>query len=203
MKMAPVSLHVPAPEHERGGRARRPSWSSWRDAAIIAGVLWLRLASLLALGAWIGGLVVLGGLVAPAVFAVLEARDPVAGRTLAGLLVGTIFDRFQHVVWALGGLQLALLGARAAIGPRPWRFGLRMWTVTLMVAVSLGSGLVVGPRIDAIRAEVAGPVASLPDTDARKIAFGRLHALSSGLMLLTIAAGIGLFWAEVRDQKDQ
>jgi hypothetical protein len=160
----------------------------------------LRLASVLTLAAWIGGLAVLGGLAAPAIFSVLEAHDPIAGRTLAGLVFGAVFTRFLHVSWGLGALLLILLGLRAALGPRPRRLAVRLWTVTAMLAMALGTGLVISPRIDAIRERTSGTVAGLPDTSADKIEFGRLHGLSNGLMLLTLVAGVGLFWVEMKDQ---
>lgn len=158
----------------------------------------LRFAALLILAVWIGGLAVLGGLTAPTLFAVLDARDPVGGHAAAALAFGAIFSRFQQLAWGLGGLFLAVLGARAMLGPRPRRFGLRMWTVTVMLAMSLASGLFIAPRIEAIRRDVTN-IAALADTDARKIEFGRLHGLSNALMLLTILAGVWLIWAETRD----
>lgn len=160
----------------------------------------LRLASVLTLAAWIGGLAVLGGVAAPTIFSVLEAHDPAGGRTLAGLVFGAVFERFQHLSWGLGVLLLLLLGARAALGPRPRRLAVRLWTVTAMLAMSLGTGLVLAPRIDAIRERTPGTVAALPDTDPAKIEFGRLHGLSNALMLLTLTAGVGLFWVEMKDQ---
>jgi hypothetical protein len=166
---------------------------------IIASVLLLRFASLLVLALWVGGLVALGSVAAPTIFAVLELHDPLAGSTLAGDLFGQIFQRFQHLTWILGGLLLALLGARAALGPRPRLLGLRMWTVTGMLAVSVASGLILAPRIDAIRRDTAGTLASLPATDPRKVEFGWLHGVSTALMLLTLGAGLGLIGCEARE----
>jgi hypothetical protein len=160
----------------------------------------LRLACVLTLAGWIGGLAVLGTVAAPTVFKVLEAHDPIAGRTTAGLVFGAIFERFAHLSWGFGALMLALLGARAALGPRPRRLGVRMWTVTFMLAISLATSFLLAPRINEIRDSASGPVASLPDDDPRKSEFGRLHGLSNGLMLVTIVAGIGLLWAEMKDQ---
>jgi hypothetical protein len=85
------------------------------------------------------------------------------------------------------------------LGPRPRRLGLRVWTATGLLAISLAGGLVIAPRIDAIRRSTEGPVAALPDGDARRTEFGRLHGLSNGMMLLTLLAGAGLMWAELRD----
>ncbi|MEO7192919.1 MAG: DUF4149 domain-containing protein [Vicinamibacterales bacterium] len=160
----------------------------------------LRYVALVALALWVGGLVALGGVAAPTIFRVLEQQMPSGGRELAGVLFGTIFSTFQHVSWGLGLVLLASLAARAALGPRPPRFGRRMWVVSGMLAGSLLATFVIAPRIETIRASVPGPVASLPDDDARKVTFGRLHGLSNGLLLVIVAAGLGLMWTEAREQ---
>ena len=159
----------------------------------------LRFASLLVLALWVGGLAALGGVAAPALFDALGARDPANGAGTAGWLFGLVFRRFQHVSWWLGGLLILLLGARAALGPRPRRLAVRVWVVALMLAMSLTSALVLAPRIEAIRTEANGAVHSMPDGDARRTEFGRLHAVANILMLITLAAGAGLIWAELRD----
>lgn len=151
------------------------------------------------LALWIGGLAVLGAIAAPTVFSVLQSNDPVAGRALAGTLFGEILGRFQAISWALGGLLLATLAARAALGPRPRWLKRRIWTLVAMLTFSLVSGLVLAPRIDAIRRETPGAIAALPATDARRVEFGRLHGASDVLMILTLVAGLGLLWYEARD----
>ena len=159
----------------------------------------LRFASLLILALWVGGLAALGGVAAPALFDALGAHDPAAGTGLAGWHFGAVFRRFQHVSWWLGGLLILLLGARAALGPRPRRLAVRVWIVGIMLAMSLTTALVLAPRIEAIRTEANGAVQALPDSDARKAEFGRLHAASSVLMLITLGFGAVLIWAEMRD----
>lgn len=159
----------------------------------------LRFFSLVALAVWIGGLGVLGGIVAPVVFAVLQANDPVAGREAAGALFGAVFRHFQSAAWICGGVLLATLAGRAALGPRPRHMRIRVWLVIAMVAISVGIVAIIVPRIDRIRRETAGPVANLPPDDARRVTFGRLHGLSNGLMLLTLGAGLILFWFEAKD----
>lgn len=159
----------------------------------------LRFVAVIALAAWVGGLTALGAVGAPAIFDVLEARDPAGGRELAAQLFGTIFERFQYVSWGLALVVLISLGARAALGPRPRRFAIRMWVAAAMLATSLTIGLWAAPRIDAIRTSADGSVAALPDTDARKIEFGRLHGLSSGSMIAIVLAGAGLIWLEISD----
>jgi uncharacterized membrane protein len=160
----------------------------------------LRLLTLLVLSIWIGGLATLGAVGAPAIFSILEQHDPQAGRETAGLVFGAIFVRFQQMAWVLALLLMALLGARAALGPRPRRFGWRMWVTTAMLAVSLTAGLYIAPRIDGIRDSVHGPVQRLADDDPRKLEFGRLHGISTGLMLGTMLAGVWLMWIELRDK---
>lgn len=150
------------------------------------------------LSVWIGGLATLA-IGAPVIFSVLEAHDPVGGRTLAGEVFGAVFTRFQHVSWGLGLAMILVLVVRAGLGPRPRRLGIRLWTLVGMLVVSIATAIVIAPRINRLRDATPGPIASLPDTDARKIEFGRLHGLSNALMLLTIAAGVGLVWAEVKD----
>jgi hypothetical protein len=157
----------------------------------------LRFAAVAALALWAGGLALLGGLAAPVLFEVLAAQDPGGG--LAGRVFGVMYTRLQYAAWLLGLLVLASLGARAAIGPRPRRWGLRMWTVAAMLAASLAGVFVIAPRIEGLRAAVGGSMQSLPADDARRVNFGRLHAASTAFMALTILAGLGLIWTELRD----
>lgn len=160
----------------------------------------LRFLSLVALAVWMGGLSVLGGIAAPVVFAVLEAHDPVAGRETAGLVFGSIFQHFQPAAWICGAMLLATLGGRAALGPRPHRTRVRVWLVIAMLAISFATALYLVPRMDRIRRESPGTIASLPADDARRVTFNRLHGASNGLMLLTLVGGLALFWFEARDQ---
>jgi len=159
----------------------------------------LRFASLIVLALWIGGLAVLGGVAAPTIFGVLETHDPAAGRIVAGMVFGAVFERFQHVSWTLGVLLFLLLGARALLGPRPRRTEVRLGLILFMLGASVVTGVVLAPRIDEIRTSTSGAVAQLPDSDARKTEFGRLHAASNALAFATLAAGLGLLWAEMKD----
>jgi hypothetical protein len=160
----------------------------------------LRYLTFLALAAWVGGLAVLGGIAAPVVFAGLQAEHGMAGREIAGLLFGTMLERFQYVAWGAAAVLFLSYGLRAALGPRPRRTAVRIWTVTAMLAMSLITMFVLIPNIELIREGLDGAVALLPETEPRRISFGRLHGASTGLMLATILCGLGLAWAEMRDQ---
>jgi hypothetical protein len=48
----------------------------------------------------------------------------------------------------------------------------------------------IGPRIARVRAAIPGAVDDLPATDARRVAFGRLHALSVGWLGVAMLAAI-------------
>lgn len=160
----------------------------------------LRWLSIVALATWVGGLIALGVVVAPGLFRLLALHDPSGGRELAAFLFGSLLESFQYLAWGAGGLLLVSLGLRAAIGPRPRRTALRVWTVAAMVTASLLLVFVVAPRIDAIRAQTRGTIASLAESDPLRVQFGRLHGLSSGLMLATVMAGLALLWAEMKDR---
>jgi hypothetical protein len=160
----------------------------------------LRYLEIVALATWIGGLAALGSVVAPATFEVLEAADAATGRQLAGRVFGAVLEQFSYVGLGLGAAVLVSLGVRAVLGPRPRRFAIRMWTLALMMAATLILAYYITPRIDAIRESTAGVIASLPDHDPRRSEFGRLHGLSTGLMVLTILAGLALLWTETRDE---
>lgn len=159
----------------------------------------LRFVAVAALAVWVGGLVALAA-TAEQIFGVLQARDGIGGREAAGLVFGAVFGRFQIVSWVAGGLVIASLGARAALGPRPRRMAWRIWIVAAMVSLSLVTSFILMPRIDAARSAANGPVAALAADNPVRIEFGRLHAASSVLALVIVLAGLGLIWAEIRDQ---
>jgi hypothetical protein len=159
-----------------------------------------RFAGLLALSLWMGGLATLGALTAPVLFEVLGARDPASGRELAGVVFGSLFEHFQRTSWIAGGVLLLSLGGRAALGPRPRRFGVRTWIAAGMLAASVSSVLFVMPRIERLRSSTSGSMASLSQDDPVRVEFGRWHAVSTGLMAFTLAAGVGLLWMEATDR---
>jgi hypothetical protein len=159
----------------------------------------LRFLAQTVLAVWVGGLTVLGGIAAPVLFRVLEARDPIVGRELSGVVFGEIVRVFLSASIVCGMLMIVLLALRAALGPRPRRVGVRLWTVVAMIVFSAGTLTMLVPRIDGIRRAVPGPIARLAPADPRRIDFGRLHAMSNALMLATLFGGLGLVWFEAQD----
>ncbi len=159
----------------------------------------VRFVSLLLSAIWIGGLAVLGGVAAPAVFATLQSLDPDAGRTVAGEVFGAVLWRYQYLLWIAGGLQFVLLGARAALGPRPRRFKLQLGLIVAMLAVSSYAALVLKPRIDQIRTSTPTSIASLPDDSPIKREFGQRHGWSNGLLALAFAGALVMFWFDSKE----
>jgi uncharacterized membrane protein len=176
----------------------------------------LRFAYVLALAVWLGGMIVLGAVVAPALFSTLGALDPVSGRVLAGEGFGAILRRFHYVAYAAGGVLLVTLSAMALLGPRPRSFAIRTAIVAVMLAVAAYSGVLVLGEIDTIQRDIAASSpaperndstvaathrlpSSLAATDPRRIRFDQLHVLSTRLMMFNIVAGLVLLVWEARD----
>ena len=162
-------------------------------------MLALRYAYVLALVVWLGGMLALGAIVAPATFQVLQASAPEIGRALAGELFGQILARFHYVAYACGGVMLISLAVIAILGPRPRAFAVRLAVIATMLLIALYSGLIVLRTIDAIQLEVGRLPSLLPLDDARRIRFDELHQLSTRLMMANILGALVLLYWEARD----
>jgi uncharacterized membrane protein len=163
-------------------------------------MLALRYVYLLALVVWLGGMVVLGAIVAPATFQVLQATAPETGRALAGGVFGLILDRFHYVAYTAGALLFVTLAIMAILGPRPAGFAIRMAIISVMLGVALYSGLIVLTEIDAIQREVGRLPSVLASTDPRRLRFDHLHQLSTRLMTFNLVAALALLYWEAREQ---
>src|SRR6266850_6633890 len=153
-------------------------------------MLALRYAYVLALAVWLGGMVILGAVVAPTTFGVLQSSLPSTGRELAGAVFGTMLARFHYIAYAAGGVMLVTLVAMRVLGPRPANVGVRAAIAAVMLGVALYSGMVVLREIDAVQAEAGGLPSALPAGDARRVRFDQLHLLSTRLMMFNIAGAL-------------
>jgi len=152
----------------------------------------LRYVYVLALVVWLGGMIMLGALVAPATFQVLQASAPEHGRALAGELFGVVLARFHYFAYGAGALLLISMAAMALLGPRPRAFAARCTIVAAMLGIALYSGIVVLGEIDAIQRNVGVLPSKLPAADARRVRFDELHTLSTRLMMVNIVAALVL-----------
>jgi hypothetical protein len=161
-------------------------------------MLALRFAAVLALVVWIGGLVTLGALAAPAAFEVLGARGT-EGRALAGSVVGETLRRFNLVTYTCAAVVLLSLTVRRVLGPRPRRFAIRFGGLLLMTAAALYAGVVVAPQIARAQQSIGAAPSTLDPADPRRVEFGRLHAHSVSVQLIPLLGGLVLLLFELKD----
>jgi hypothetical protein len=162
-------------------------------------MLALRYAYVLALVVWLGGMVVLGALVAPTTFQVLQASAPDYGRALAGELFGVLLVRFHYVAYGAGAVLFFSLAIMAILGPRPAAFAIRMGIVAVMLGVAVYSGVVVLREIATIQQAVGALPSTLSSTDPHRLRFDQLHQLSTRLMAFNIVAALALLYWEARE----
>jgi putative copper export protein len=161
-------------------------------------MLALRYAALLALAVWVGGLIALATVAAPALFDVLGSAGS-SGRLQAATVFAEVLRRFDRIAYICSGLILASLAARAVLGPRPRRFAVRTSIAGLMLVATAWSGFVVAPRVAQIQREIGGLPSSLAPDDARRIEFVRLHRLATTLGLVPLVGGLALILWELKD----
>lgn len=159
----------------------------------------IRYVALLALVVWLGGMILLGLVVAPSTFRVLQAADPVAGRVLAGGLFGDVLRHFHLVAYACAAVILVCLFAMKFVGPPPHGFIPRVAIVAAMLVVAVYSGYPVSREITRVQSQVSGPIHELPSTDARRVRFDQLHQTSTALMTINLALGLVLLLWYVRE----
>jgi hypothetical protein len=153
-------------------------------------MVFVRYLGLVALVVWVGGLAVLGLLVAPATFRVLQAVAPATGRLLAGAVFGEVLRLFHLAAYACGAIVLVALFAMKFVGPPPRSFPLRAAITAAMLLVAAYSGVVVSAEIGRVQRAAAGPIGDLAPTDARRVRFESLHRRSTALMGVDLLGGL-------------
>jgi len=159
----------------------------------------LRYLYVVALVLWVGGLVSAGALVAPSVFGVLQAWNPMDGRVLAGQVFGEVLIRVTWLSYIMAGVMFITLTLHRLLGARPLKYGIRVGIMAVMLIMMMAMGFYLIPAVNAIQAQVNGPVSELAATDARRIEFDRLHGLSNILFSITAIGGLALCWWEARE----
>ncbi|MDO8794087.1 MAG: DUF4149 domain-containing protein [Vicinamibacterales bacterium] len=161
----------------------------------------VRFLHVLALAVWLGGMAVLGAVVAPSTFQVLQAREGVAGRVLAGAVFGTALDRFQFVAYACAAVVLVTLGLMALAKTRASNLAVRAAIATALLVISLYAGLSVYPEVDRVQAAIGADMSpsTLEATDARRVRFDALHERSTTLMQINLVGTLALLAWCARD----
>jgi hypothetical protein len=159
----------------------------------------LRYLYVVALIVWVGGLVVAGVVVAPVVFAVLQADGGAAGRVLAGATFGEILRRVLLIGEAAGGSMLVVMTVLRLLGPKPLNYGIRALLLLTMLGTTAFTAHVVLPEADALRREANASFASLDAADPRRVRFDLLHQRATMLVTAVAVAGLVLAAWEARE----
>jgi hypothetical protein len=137
------------------------------------------------LSIWLGAALLVATVVAPAAFAVLPTR------ALAGALVGRVLP-----VVFVAGIVVSIIAVLCEINLSRHAFSLRVSSPLIALAAGCAiAQFVISPRIERVRAAVAGPIDALAASDPQRIAFGRLHAFSVlwlGVAMLGAIVAIGM-----------
>lgn len=145
---------------------------------LAAGLEWL------AFTLWIGGLVVLGGLVAPTLFRTLS-------RDQAGRAFGAVLGRFQPLALVCGLLMLGVglvlrLSGRPLSGLARLKYGLVV--VMLLPHLIIGWGII--PAMARLQTTVGQPWEQVPPDHPARLEFERLHDLATTLLSGTLIGGV-------------
>jgi uncharacterized membrane protein len=159
----------------------------------------LRYLYVVALVLWVGGLIVAGAIVAPSVFGVLQAWNEAQGRVLAGQVFGEVLLRLTWLSYAMGAVMFVTLTLHRLLGARPLRYGVRVGIIGVMLLMMAATGLWLIPRVNAIQAQVAGPVSALAASDPLRVEFDSLHGISNILFAITAIGGLALCFWESRE----
>lgn len=134
---------------------------------------------------WVGSLLTVGYLVAPAIFSTLTDRQ------VAGMVAGAIFriEAYLSITISIALLVLANLLVRRGLNA----YRLARWLLLAMLLCSLLGVLVLMPWMNTLRDQAlmqGMPVMLSPSAEL----FGKLHGASSALHLIQSALGIYLVW---------
>lgn len=136
-------------------------------------------------GLWVGSLLAVGYLVAPAIFSTMTDRQA------AGMVAGSIFrlEAYLSVIVCIGLMVLANLLINRGLN----QFRIIRWLLLAMLLCSLAATLVLIPWMNALRDTALAegmPVMLSPSASL----FGRLHGASSILFMVQSVLGIYLVW---------
>jgi uncharacterized membrane protein len=154
---------------------------------------------MLAITVWIGGMIVLSFIVAPAIFQTAPSRDS-AGRSF-----GLMLRRFHMVAYVCGAIIIATSVFRLSVdyvSSRPYLLPfvvegraallVRLVIVIVMLGFTLYSGLFVSRRIESLRSRTPEGIDHLAKKDPLREQFNSLHRLSTTIMAFNLLLGVAL-----------
>lgn len=136
-------------------------------------------------GLWVGSLLTVGYLVAPAIFSTMTDRQA------AGMVAGSIFriEAYLSLIVCIGLMVLSNLLVNRGLN----QFRLIRWILLAMLLCSVAAAFIFIPWMNTLRDNALAqgmPVMISPSATL----FGRLHGVSSILFMLQSLLGIFLVW---------
>lgn len=160
---------------------------------------------LVALSLWLGAAVLFAAVVTPALFEVLPSRSvagDIVGRVLPALMwAGIVVSSMVGLLEALDQQLIRTPNWQPAAGPFDWNDvvhygGMRVAGQRAGAGMVIGLAcigvLLIGQRIDRLRASIGGPIDALAPGDPRRIEFGRLHGLSVAVLGAGMLVALGM-----------
>jgi len=143
-------------------------------------------------GLWVGSLLSVGYLVAPAIFSTMTDRQA------AGMVAGSIFklEAYLSLTVCIGLMVLANLLVNRGLT----QFRLIRWLLLLMLLCSISAAFIFIPWMNTLRDNALAqgmPVMLSPSATL----FGRLHGASSILFTLQSVLGVFLVWRLTKNRE--
>lgn len=143
----------------------------------------------LALGLWLGGLVLFGAILAPLAFRDLPPLFPnqAQGIHAAGMIVGGALTRLHWM-----GLICGIVFLIVMLISRPhFRTIIPQFVLVLaMLVITAYSQFSVIPRMDTARTSVGGNIEAVAPNNPGRVIFDRLHQVSVDLEIAVLACGV-------------
>ena len=147
---------------------------------------------LFALAIWVGGIVIIGAIVAPTIFRKIEPRQQ------AGELMGRILSKFDKVALGCSGVLIVT----GIIKFFTWE-NLTPWNATRYLAIMIMSGVcfysvfVISPRLRVLisqrqsedKTDENSTAEESPESEIPRTEFSQLHLTSVRLMMVNLACG--------------
>lgn len=147
---------------------------------------------LLALTVWVGGIVIIGAIVAPTIFKKIEPRRK------AGELMGQILSKFDKLALSCSGalISTGIIKFFTWESLTPWN-ATRYLAIVIMSGVCFYSVFVISPRLRArlphhpfgVQADKQDTAEQGPGTEAPDTDFSKLHLISVRLMKVNLVCG--------------
>ncbi len=153
----------------------------------------LRFFKLLSLTLWIGSIFFFAAVVAPTLFSVLPSRQ------LAGMVVSRSLSSLHWIgiicglIFLVSSIMLGMLQSGDSL------FHPRDFLMVAMLGITLIAHFGIERRMNNLKADM-GVIDVVPQQDARRVEFNRLHIWSTRMEGAVLVCGLALLFLVVREQ---